>query len=151
MDAVVRPWVEDDLDALIDMGRRFHDEAEAYHNFEFSPHRIMQNFFAVLGSHDQVGLCYDDGGIKGAIAGAIYPQFFSKGLTASELFLFVEQTARGGVIGKRLIRAFETWAISMGACEIRVGVSAGIKSERTIGLYGKLGYNPTATQLRKVL
>jgi len=149
--AVVRPWNPNDLDALIEMGMRFHHEAESYHNFKFSPHRVMESFFSVLNDTNQVGLCYDDGGIKGAIAGAIYPQFFSKGLTASELFLFVEPTARGGIIGKRLEKAFEAWATGMGASEIRVGVSAGIKSERTVGLYRKLGYNPTATQLRKVL
>jgi len=148
---VIRPWNEDDLDALIEMGAGFHDEAHSYHNFKFSPHRVMESFFMVLERHDQVGLCYDDGGIRGAIAGAIYPQFFSKGLTASELFVFVEPTARGGVIGKRLLSAFEEWAKAMGASEIRVGVSSGIKQERTVGLYEKLGYTPTATQLRKVL
>lgn len=148
---MIRPWDENDLDALIEMGMRLHNEAKAYHNFKFSPQRVMETFYAILNNSFQVGLCYDDGGIKGAMAGAIYPQFFSKGLTASELFVFVEQDARGGVIGKRMIAAFETWAINMGASEIRVGVSSGIKSERTVGLYRKLGYNPTATQLRKVL
>lgn len=148
---MIRPWNEDDLDALIEMGMRFHNEAESYHNFKFSPHRVMENFFIILERHDQIGLVYDDGGIRGAIAGAIYPQFFSKGLTASELFVFVEPTARGGIIGKRLIGALELWARDMGASEIRLGVSSGIKPERTIGLYEKFGYTPTATQLRKVL
>jgi GNAT superfamily N-acetyltransferase len=148
---VIRPWEEDDLDALLALGSRFYDEAQSYRNFKFSPHKVMENFFFILERHDQVGLCYDDGEIKGAIAGAIYPQFFSKGLTASELFLFVDHGARGGVIGKRLVNAFENWAMAMGANEIRVGVSSGIKQERTIGLYEKLGYTSTATQLRKVL
>ena len=148
---MIRPWTEEDLDPLIAMGQRFYNEAEAYNNFEFSPYRIMQSFFAVMKSTEQVGLCYEKDGIKGAIAGAIYPQFFSKGLTASELFVFVEPTTRGGVIGKRLINAFEQWANSMGASEIRLGVSAGIATKRTVGLYEKLGYTPTATQLRKVL
>lgn len=148
---MIRPWVEDDLDSLIEMGQRLHNEAEAYSHFEFSPYRVMQTFFGIMQSEDQVGLCYDKDGIKGAMAGAIYPQFFSKGKTASELFVFVEQTARGGLIGKRLLAGFEHWAMAMGAKEIRVGVSSGILPGRTVGLYKKLGYNPTATQLRKVL
>ena len=39
----------------------------------------------------------------------------------------------------------------MGAKEIRVGVSAGIDTTRVVGFYQALGYDPTATQLRKVL
>ena len=148
---MIRPWTEEDLDPLIAMGQRFYNEAEAYNNFEFSPYRIMQSFFAVMKSTEQVGLCYDKDGIKGAIAGAIYPQFFSKGLTASELFVFVEPTTRGGVIGKRLINAFEQWANSMGARETRVGVSSAIKTDRTIGFYKTLGYCETANILRKEL
>lgn len=137
---------------MIEMGMAFHAEAQSYHNFKFSPQRVMENFFLILERHDQVGLLYhDDEEIKGLLGGAIYPQFFSKGLTASELFVYVKPSARGGLIGKRLMDSFENWAFAMGASEIRVGVSSGIKQERTVGLYEKLGYTPTATQLRKVL
>lgn len=148
---MIRPWLESDLDALIEMGQRFYEEAESYSNFKFSPQAVMENFYGVMNSPHQLGICYDKSGIKGAMCGAVYQQFFSKGLTASELFVFVEPNVRGGVIGKKLIKAFEQWAIGMCASEIRVGVSSGIKPQRIVGLYEKLGYTLTATQLRKVL
>ena len=46
---------------------------------------------------------------------------------------------------------FEAWAVEKGAEKSTVGVSTGVDEERTIRLYRRLGYEPTARELTKVL
>ena len=147
---MIRPMVEGDIPTLIDMGERFYKESPEYKLYPFSKEKLHRLGYQILNDIDYICLVYDKGGIKGMLAGALYEQFFSYGRLASELFIFVDQNARGAVAGKRLIQAFEMWANSKGATEIRVGVSSGITPDRTVGFYERLGYYHTAIQLRKV-
>tara|TARA_Y100001938_G_C8050326_1_gene411333 strand:- start:35 stop:481 length:447 start_codon:yes stop_codon:yes gene_type:complete len=148
---VIRAMKEDDLPYLIKMGERFYNETPEYRKYKFDEIKLKQLGWICLTQPENICLVYDKGGIKGMMSGAVYEQFFSFDLTASELFLFVEKTARGALIGKKLIKAFELWANSMGAKETRVGVSSAITPDRTIGFYKVLGYCNTATILRKEL
>tara|TARA_R110000787_G_scaffold63838_8_gene144682 strand:- start:378 stop:824 length:447 start_codon:yes stop_codon:yes gene_type:complete len=148
---MIRPMAREDIPTLIEMGRRFYEESPMYKIHAFSAPKLKWLGETYLNSLDYVALVYDKDGIQGMMAGCVYEQFFSRDLTASEMFLFVDQNRRGALIGKRLVEAFEVWAEAMGAKEIRVGVSAGIDTTRVVGFYQALGYDPTATQLRKVL
>jgi GNAT superfamily N-acetyltransferase len=148
---VIRPMTEDDIPDLIRMGKRFYDESPEYKRYNFAQEKLYQLGLWALTEPDRMCLVYDKGGIQGMMYGMVYQQYFSTDLTASELFLFVDQDRRGALIGKRLVSAFEHWAHSMNAREIRVGVSAGINPDRVVGFYRALGYSLTASQLRKVL
>ena len=148
---MIRGMTEDDLPHLIKMGERFYNETPEYKLYKFEKAKLQELGWRCLTEPDSICLVYDKKGIKGMLAGGVYEQFFSFDLTASELFLFVEKTARGALIGKRLITGFEFWANSMGARETRVGVSSAIKTDRTIGFYKTLGYCETANILRKEL
>tara|TARA_R110000744_G_scaffold120327_2_gene224218 strand:- start:6223 stop:6657 length:435 start_codon:yes stop_codon:yes gene_type:complete len=141
----------EDIPTLIEMGRRFYEESPMYKTHSFSVSKLQWLGESYLDNMNYVALVYEKSGIQGMMAGCVYEQFFSKDLSASEMFLFVDQNRRGALIGKRLVQAFEVWAEAMGAKEIRVGVSAGIETTRVVGFYKALGYDPTATQLRKVL
>ena len=148
---MIRPMIAEDIPRLIEMGKDFHREATSYHPFVFSEEKLISLGYQILDDFNFMCLVHEGGEIDGMIAGAIYEQFFSFDLTAAELFLFVDKSRRGAVIGKRLVSAFEMWATSRGAREIRVGVSSGITPDRTVGFYEHLGYHRTAIQLRKVL
>lgn len=149
---MIRPMTLDDLPRLIEMGREFYDESEEYKLYSFDEdklvalgHLAMEGEYAICLVHER------DGTVDGMLYGFAYEQFFSEDMSASEMFVFASKDARGAFIGKRLLMAFELWAESLGVKEMRVGVSAGITTERTIGLYKKLGYNYNSTMLKKAL
>lgn len=148
---MIRPMTVEDIPRLIEMGRDFHKESDQYNLYSFCEEKLWDMGIAALEESHQMCIVHDRNGVDGMLYGFAYEQFFSRDMSASEVFVFVSQDARGALIGKRLIKAFELWAASLGVKEMRVGVSAGITTERTVGFYEKLGYDYNSTMLKKVL
>lgn len=63
--------------------------------------------------------------------------------------LFVNEEARGRGIGQALIEACESEGRAKGLKLMMIGVLAG--NTRTASIYGRAGYSPYATELRKYL
>ena len=141
----------DDMPDLIRMGKKFYEESPEYKRFSFNEDKLHTLGHWAITEPDSICIVYDKNGIQGMMYGMVHEQYFSLDKSAGELFLFVNQDRRGALIGKRLVSAFEAWAHSMNAIDIRVGVSAGITPDRVVGFYKALGYTSNATMLRKEL
>ena len=103
---MIRPATPSDIPMLLDMGERFHAEsnfgAHAPYNAA-SWESTLNNF---LSSEIWRVLVWDDGGVRGFIAGSIMPLYFNHSVTVShELLWWVMPDHRRGA-GQRLLDAF---------------------------------------------
>lgn len=79
--------------------------------------------------------------LVGMAVGLVMQRPWDEVLMATDLVIYVTPEARGGTAFLRLVRAFETLAVELGAQEIVLGVSTGIATEHTVGMYQRLGYS----------
>jgi len=93
---------------------------------------------------------FEDGEIIGAIAGMIYPEPYSEGLSVQEFFWFVRPGHRG-FAGLRLYDAFETWSREKGASNIRMVHLLDSMPEKLQRAYLRLGFVAVETLYSKEL
>lgn len=77
------------------------------------------------------------------------PWFAPSVLHAYELLLYVDPEFRGGMEVVRLIKFMETMCQEHGVDSLHVGASVGLKDERTMKLYERLGYERMTAPARK--
>jgi GNAT superfamily N-acetyltransferase len=87
--------------------------------------------------------------LVGMMAGFVFEHFFGFDKIASDYVLYVSPAHRGGTLMVRLVKAFESWAIGLGADEIAVGVSTEVDPQRTVMLYERLGYRRSGFNVLK--
>lgn len=80
------------------------------------------------------------GRVCGFLVGGIAPYGFHDSTYAYDRMLYVSADARGMLVAKALIAAFEQWAWDSGASRILLGITTGVHTERTEQLYNALGY-----------
>ena len=138
------------FDSLLAVGRMMHEES-SYSHLAFSPEKLKALGSATIAEPQRyLGLAaMDDSKICGLFIGIITPYFFSEEKIASDLVLFVVQDSRGGMAAMKLVRAYESWAVSNGAKQIMLGVSTGVNEKRTLALYDRLGYKPAGGIVKK--
>lgn len=85
-------------------------------------------------------IAYIDGEPVGFIVGVTTKALHRKGVVAEQKLWYVEQSARGSLAAKALIRAYEDWARLNGATQLYTGTAIRQLSERTSKLLEKLGY-----------
>lgn len=85
-------------------------------------------------------IAYMDGEPVGFIVGVTTKALHRKGVVAEQKLWYVEQSARGSLAAKALIRAYEEWARLNGATQLYTGTAVRQLSERTSKLLEKLGY-----------
>lgn len=78
--------------------------------------------------------------VRGFFIGSIASYGYSEDMFAFDRLAYVSPDARGLLIIKALIFAFETWARDNGAMHVRLGTTTGVHAERTERLYNALGY-----------
>lgn len=88
-----------------------------------------------------------DGGIIGAIGGAVYPDPNDGELVAMEFFWFVTAEARGR--GLALLSRFEAWAKERGAVRIAMIHLNNLQPARLCELYHRRGYREIETHYIK--
>lgn len=123
---------EEDVAEIVLMARAFH--AESGVSARFSEERFlstlqhcMLNGFAMRTTN-------------GFMLGAVFPDFYTEELTASEICLYTTPNKRGGIQAARMVNTFKQWAKDTGAYKITAGVSAGINDHVAQGLYNRLGF-----------
>lgn len=90
-----------------------------------------------------------DGTPTGFKFGTAHQLYFSRARVAQEMALWVAPEARGGFTCAALIKAFERWAISVGAVEVVIGIAANINNGLTAAIYERLGYAQRGPILKK--
>lgn len=146
---MIREAEPSDVAALVDLAEQMHAESR----FAFMPFcagRVAEMMsIAVMSPAGFARVIEQDGQIIGAMAGQIGPHIFSEALVAWEYGIFVKPEHRGGMAAVRLVKAFEDWAVGMGASLIDIGISTGIHTERTGRLYQRLGFSPVGVLFSK--
>ena len=89
--------------------------------------------------------------LVGCVIGLTFVPPYSERVVAGDYIWYVRPEYRGGMVGVRLLRMFEDWAVDAGAAQILTGATSGIKSERGAALLERLGFVPTGTSVYKDL
>ena len=89
--------------------------------------------------------------LVGCVIGLTFVPPYSERVVAGDYIWYVRPEYRGGMVGVRLLRMFENWAVDAGAAQILTGATSGIKSERGAALLERLGFVPTGTSMYKDL
>jgi len=87
--------------------------------------------------------------LVGCVIGLTFVPPYSERVVAGDYIWYVRPEYRGGMVGVRLLRMFEDWAVDAGAVQILTGATSGIKSERGAALLERLGFVPTGTSMYK--
>ena len=89
--------------------------------------------------------------LVGCVIGLTFVPPYSERVVAGDFIWYVKPEHRGGMVGVRLMKMFENWAVDAGAAQILTGATSGIKSERGAALLERLGFVPTGTSVYKDL
>jgi hypothetical protein len=136
MGMMPRLATEEDIPAIVEMGRAFHEMAAV--PMGYSQDAISRLVQSMIDHPDAVVIMSD----TGVIGGQILPAYCDpEWKIAVELFWW----ANGG--GMKLLRAFEGWAKDIGAHEIRMSSMAALpRAERILTL---AGYRPAELSFSK--
>jgi len=136
---MIRNATTEDLPRLLELGEAMHAESR-YSIMNFDREKVA-GLLTTLMTTDTgfLMVAEKDGRIIGGFAGIVSEHWFSHDKLASDIALFIEQDARGGMTAPRLLRAFLTWADGHGVKVKDIGVNTGIHTNQTGRLYEKLG------------
>ena len=142
-----------DIPKILELGERMHKESPFFGQYEFDRDEVT-NYIAHSLNNPQYEfnlVAEKDGEIIGGMLGTVSKLTFCKHYMPNELIVYVEPEHRKGTVGIKLIKAFEKWAYEKGFTSTSIGFSTGINTDRTIGLYERLGYNIMSYKLVKEL
>lgn len=138
----VRAMEPDDVPGVIDLGYQMHQES-VYRHFDFNPNKFGRLLYHYLTNPNScfahVGTRKDT--LNGVFLGSIDEHYFGTDLIASDTLWYVSPQSRGSRVGLQLLRTYEKWARDHDAAEIYVGVSSGLKADKTGTMLQKLGYD----------
>jgi GNAT superfamily N-acetyltransferase len=138
--ASVRQATEQDIPALIALGRVMHAEAPALRHARFDGEKVEQ----ALRHSVKQGCAFvhqgGDGEIDAVFVGLVIERWFSSDRFAVDLAIFVRPDRRGGLVAYRLIDAFITWCDENGIEDRQLGVTTGVAPDATGALYERLGF-----------
>jgi len=140
---IVRRAQLQDYDAMLSMARDF--VAAHPHGMEIDEASFEGMFERALPGHPLAFWVALDGDVAAGMLGGIhYPMYFNPADTiAQELFWWVDSPYRGTDAGRKLLDAFETWAMMHGA---KRSMTSAMENDRIAAvnrLYQRAGYMPT--------
>lgn len=107
---MIRQAKDEDLDFMVDMTRKYHEERGDGGNF----HAIaVCGVFNELIVNENAAVFVDEK-MRGIIAGVVFPNFMSGELMGNEMFMWFDKKGTRG-LDKRLLQKLELWAMSKGA------------------------------------
>lgn len=147
----IRNMITEDTDMLVEHGRMMHAES-SFKDLPFSKNKCAALAREILVSPEYYCRMVEyKGDFRGFFVGFVTDYYFCHELIAEDLLLYVPPTLRGGVAAKILIKDFEEWAEKKGAVYTCLGTTTGVKEEKTVGFYSKLGYHHKGTLMQKRL
>lgn len=143
--ANVRSATTADIDRLIELGEVMHAESPRFSQYPFKPERLRVSLEMVLSMPMGCILVAEEGGeMVGVMVGVASQHYACDFIQSSDLAWFVYPQHRGGSVGMRLVRAYLSWAKSIGA-EASIGLNTGVQPERTGQLLAALGAYQSGT------
>lgn len=136
---MIRNANKNDIDQLMIIAESMHAESR-YSLLRFSEAKTRQ-FFNWLIDSDETCLFVAEkkGAVIGGISGYSMAHWASDDKIASDFGLFILPEHRGGITAIKLLRAFKSWAESTGAKLTHIGITTGVNTEETAGLYQAVG------------
>ena len=130
----------EDLGRIIPLCVSMQAETE-YMRFPINMEKLESFILGMTDGDDGFVLVAERGeDIVGLFIGCRHEMFFSDLDQASEMLFYVAQSARGSIVGKRMIQRFEEWALEHNCARVLIGVSSGVNTDRTEALLGKIGF-----------
>lgn len=145
---MIRPATVDDIETIVEIGKVMHGES-SYSDLPFDCEKVHFLMAGLINGHGVVFVAEKGGNIIGGFAGGISEFWFCNSLHAFDYGLFILPEHRGGSAAIRLLSAFEHWAKAMGAVWCDIGITTGVHTEKTAGMYEKLGYHQSGVLFRK--
>lgn len=138
---IVRTVRREDIGALVEMGRRMHEEG-AYNFLPFDAEKVEQLMAGIIEQPESwCGLVAENGGVPvGMLGGYLTDYFFCNEKLACDVILFVEREWRGSSAAARLVRAFRDWAAARGARELCLSVSTNVDADAIGRFYRGMGF-----------
>jgi len=130
-----------DTAAIIMLGEHFHQES-FYSHLPYDGQRVADYISYVINNPANYCLYVADmqDQIIGVIGGYLDHYLFCDERVAYDTVFYVEKQNRGSLAAKLLVNAFREWAMEHHACEICLGISSGINTERVGKFYERLGF-----------
>jgi predicted N-acetyltransferase YhbS len=136
----VRPALRSDAAALLRLAQAFAA------SFTVDPERFDRSLDATLVHHDSLLLvATDEGEVVGYLVASVHPTLYANGPVAWVEELMVDEVERRSGIGRALVEECERWAVRNGARLVTVA------TRRASDFWTAIGYEPSATYLRKLL
>ena len=139
-----------DIDKCIELGHAMHQESYFKH-FNYNEDKLNNLLNHMISTPEQYCalVIEKDNAIIGFFLGISNEQWFGTDKMSCDLACYIIPSERGSIAGVKLIKAYEEWANTINVKEIIVGVSTGINTDRTSGLFKRLGYGDEAFSFRK--
>lgn len=133
-----------DIPDVVKIGRELYESAINHNSmYEFDDEKALTVCKHFIDSDDSIVLIDKNGGeITGFFIGQLTTPLVGTETIAVDVMLFVRPEYQGGYTIFKLIKKYEQWAKSKGAKFIQLGVSSGLKQQRTLSMYSYLGYRP---------
>lgn len=143
---IIRFATLDDVQAFVDMGRRFHSLTR-FRIYDYKPEMVRQQLTALIG-HKAGTHCFlvavsADQQPVGGLVGCIESHLFSDQPVATLIHYDVLPEHRLSGAAVRLLTAFRKWAENREAFELCVGVNSGVDLEKMDRFFRKLGFEVT--------
>lgn len=148
---MIREAVELDAIVALKMARDYVQETQEYVGIDYDPEYAVGMMMKAVQDPRQLFLISSSGPeVTGMLWGVCAPLLpWSPECIALDQIVYVRPEFRGTRHGLGLISAFDEWAVSKGAIEVRLSVASGIHEEKTGRLYRKLGYDHLGSQYRR--
>lgn len=143
---------EDDIPALLALGAAMHTET-AFADIPLQLDRFETFLRDALAdrARRQIFVHKSGGVLEAALIARASPYIFSDALLVSDELFYVFPAFRSYPLARRMIRAMEVWASSLGAAEVCLAVSTGTQIDRVDALYAKFRYRRVGGVYKKRL
>lgn len=144
MIAVVRPMVEDDLPAYVEMAAAFHVSMPASDIIPFDPDGTAAFLTNLIDKDNFLVLLAEVDGVPVGIAGAaLYPMYFSPdSVVVQEMWWWLSPHCRGSGAAQNMYRHIENWAIENSAVAVFMIALHDKNVERMAKMYARSGFRP---------
>ncbi len=132
-----------DVPKLFELGAAMHAESR-YKKFRLNQEK-SEAFFASIIDDKRFIVLVDGEPIHAMLIAFVSDFWWGDDTESSDLIIYVAPDRRGGISAARLIRGYVSIAESMGVADIKIGVSSGIDTERTLRFFERLGFQSFAS------
>lgn len=137
---MIRPATIDDIPRMVELGHQLHQNSR-YASQEYDGGIVSSFIEGLISGHGVAFVAEISGQVVGGFLGGITEQWFSTQKVAFDYSFFIEPKHRHGITAVKLLKAFEHWAVGMGADHIQIGITTDINTEGTSRFYRAMGFD----------